>query len=454
MTFRRRSLWFLAGLATAGVTAGLLTLPSAEAQPALPKLVSANPADFTPQVHDDANIQNASIYAFAQVGDTMFAGGRFRTITTPNGKTSYPRNHLMAFSATTGEIKPFAPVFGGPVWALAAIGNDLYVGGEFSKVNGVAHQALVKLDATTGVIDPDFDPPFADGRITEMRVAKGRLFVSGTFARKLVALDPRTGMDTKYVHITVTGTMSPATDGRVPEVLKFAIDPAGTKLVAVGNFNKVDQQWRPMAFMLTLGRPFAALNAWYYPSIAVPCIATGVPDYVRDVDFSPDGSFFAFTGSGGAPQWSGNLGLAVCDAVSRFESGITYPTAPTWVNYTGGDTLHSLAITGSVIYVQGHQRWLNNAGGNNFPVPNQAVDRQGIAAVDAATGKVLDWNPGKDRGVGGKRFLVTPAGLWVGSDGRFFAGEQHWGLAFLPLNDTAAARRAISNRRAVGTPRR
>jgi hypothetical protein len=62
-----------------------------------------------------------------------------------------------------------------------------------------------------------------------------------------------------------------------------------------------------------------------------------------------------------------------------------------------------------------------------------AVARSGIAALDPVTGKALSWNPGKTRGVGGKDFLATPTGLWVGSDGNRFAGEFRAGIAFLPL---------------------
>jgi hypothetical protein len=35
--------------------------------------------------------------------------------------------------------------------------------------------------------------------------------------------------------------------------------------------------------------------------------------------------------------------------------------------------------------------------------------------------------------VGGKDFLVTSAGLWVGSDGKRFAGEYRARIAFCPL---------------------
>jgi hypothetical protein len=166
--------------------------------------------------------------------------------------------------------------------------------------------------------------------------------------------------------------------------------------------------------------------------MASRCAAKTLPDQLRDVDFSPDGSYFVIAGSGYIPASSSQLGYTICDAVARFETANPAPARPTWINYTGGDTLHSVAATGAAVYVQGHQRWLDNPYGKDSAGPG-AVARQGIGAIDPKSGKALPWNPSKDRDVGGKDFLVTASGLWVASDGRHFRGETRWGIAFCPL---------------------
>ena len=106
-------------------------------------------------------------------------------------------------------------------------------------------------------------------------------------------------------------------------------------------------------------------------------------------------------------------------------------TGPSWINYTGGDTLHSVAVTGAAVYVQGHQRWLDNPFGRNEAGPG-AVSREGIGAINPNDGKALSWNPGKTREVGGKDLYATASGLWVGSDGSRFSGEYRSGIAFCP----------------------
>jgi hypothetical protein len=130
---------------------------------------------------------------------------------------------------------------------------------------------------------------------------------------------------------------------------------------------------------------------------------------------------------------SGQIGESICDAAARFNAKPEDSTAaPTWINYTGGDTLHSTAATGAAVYVQGHQRWLDNPEGRDNAGPG-AVSRPGIGAIDPVTGLALSWNPTKTRGVGGKDFLATSTGLWVGSDGNLFHHEFRAGIAFCPL---------------------
>jgi Domain of unknown function (DUF5122) beta-propeller len=393
-----------------------------------PAVVSPNPVNFTPNVEDDAVVANAAVHAIAQVGDTIFAGGAFRKVTNAARTVTYTRFNLVAFSASSGAVHPMAPEFNGTVWALQASGASIYVGGAFTQVNGVAHRALVKLDATTGALDPTFNPNIKWGRITEIRLAGGRLLVGGTFPKKLAALDPTTGADTGYLALGITGSVA---SNAAPSIYRFAVSPAGDRLVAIGNFTTVAGEPRRQAFMVRLG-PSATLSPWHPRALDLPCTGTKIPVYLRDVDFSPDGSYFVFVSSGYVPR-SSDIGTAVCDAAARFETADETSLAkPTWVNYTGGDTLHSVAATGAAVYVQGHQRWMNNPNGADFAGPG-AVSRPGIAALDTVTGQALSWNPTKTRGVGGKDFLATSTGLWVGSDGNRFAGEFRAGIAFCPL---------------------
>lgn len=406
-------------------------------------VVSDQPANVTPHAQDGAGVTNAAVYAFNQVGNTMYAGGTFHQVADAGRTATFTRLNLFAFDANSGALSGFAPNIDGPVWALASNGSSLYVGGQFNTVNGVARKGLVKMDAATGAVDQTFNAALPSGHVTEIRLVKGRLIVSGTFPKRLAALDPGTGKDTGYINVPITGQVANK-DGRInsgpTEVYKFAVTPDGSRLVAIGNFTTVANQARSRAFMLDLGTASASLSSWYYAPLQHACRASSLPDQLRDVDFAPDGSYFVMVATGWVPadpyrvDKNGTpLNTDICDVAARFETNIAAPQKPTWTNYTGGDTLHSVAVTGAAVYVQGHQRWLDNPYGVDRK-ESGGVDRPGIGAIDSNTGKALAWNPTKTRGVGGKDLYATPAGLWIGSDTKSFNNRYHDSIAFCALS--------------------
>lgn len=393
-----------------------------------PAVVSEDPTNFTPNVEDDAQVARAQVYALGQVGETMYAGGNFHTVRDARKRETYTRDHIMGFDATTGAMRNFSPAFDGPVWGIAPSGSSLFVGGKFKTVNGVTRKGIAKIDATTGEVDARFNARLRWGKVTEVRLVDGRVIIGGTFPGKLLALDPVTGEDTGYIDVPITGKVANkngTTNSGATDIYRFAVDPAGTRLVAIGNFTSVGGEARSRAFMLSLGDTSASVNEWYYEPLQNSCRADRIPQYLRDVDFSPSGGYFVLVSSGFIPQ-AGGQGRDICDAAARFETAIASPARPTWINYTGGDTLHSVAATGAAVYVQGHQRWLDNG----------ATPRPGIGAIDPQRGVALGWNPTKTRAVGGRELYATHAGLWVGSDGRRFGStpsEYRSGLAFVPL---------------------
>ena len=91
-----------------------------------------------------------------------------------------------------------------------------------------------------------------------------------------------------------------------------------------------------------------------------------------------------------------------------------------------------MAATGAAVYVQGHQRWLDNPNGRDIAGPgavspaghrrHRPGDRQGAALEP-------DQGPRRRR----QGLLVTPRGLWVGSDTDRIGDEFHNKIALLPV---------------------
>ena len=389
-------------------------------------VVSTDPANFTPRV-----TTGVAVYKLLQVGNTMFAGGEFSQIQNSNRTSTFNRNNLFSFDATNGTVNPLSVTFdAGLVWGLASSGSSLYVGGTFHSVNGVARRGLVKINAATGAVDTAFDAHLT-GAVQDVQLVGGRLIIGGKFAKRLQAVDLVTGADTGYLNLSISGTVDD--NAGATDIYRFAVNPAGTRLVAIGNFTTVAGSTRYRAFMLNLGATSGTLATWYYTHLNERCRAASLPAQLRDVDFSPDGSLLRDRRHGlhpaGGPGEHRHLRCHV--PVRDGARPPTAPVTPTWRNYTGGDTLHSVVVTNAAVYIQGHERWVNSTSASGCF--GGCVSRPGIAALDPVNGLALPWNPTKDRGVGGKDLLLTPAGLWVASDTIHIGGEIHERLAFMPL---------------------
>src|ERR687885_553078 len=91
----------------------------------------------------------AVIVAAAVVGDTMVVGGAFTRVTDSSRKTTYARKNIFAFDLNDGTIRPFAPEVDGAVYALTAgAGDTVYAGGAFKTVNGSSQRGLARLSLT------------------------------------------------------------------------------------------------------------------------------------------------------------------------------------------------------------------------------------------------------------------------------------------------------------------
>ena len=328
------------------------------------KIVNPNPENWTP------NVLDGQINSIVQIGTKVYAAGQFTQVQAASGGTIYSRTNIFAFEATTGAIDTtFAPTFDDIVKALAVSPDgNLFVGGYFNSVNGdTTVKKLVKLNPTTGQRITAFSAN-ANGQVWDIAVSGTRLFVGGRFTAiknvardRLAALNTTTGAVDANVSFSIT---DPHTSDSTPWVYSLDVSPDGSKLVIIGNFMKVNTQPRPQVALIDLSTTPASLANWQTDRYVPPCFSNAFDTYMRDVDFSPDGSYFVIASTGGP-----NFGT-LCDTAARWETNAQGAALqPTWVDATGGDTLSAIAVTGAAVYAGGHQRWQNNWYGPTDPVP-------------------------------------------------------------------------------------
>ena len=404
-------------------------LPAGAVNVAQSVIVSADPVNFTPHV------PTGRVNAILQIGNRVFVGGEFTAVRQTANSADIVRNNIFAFDATTGVIDTgFAPNLSGPVWALApAPDGNVFVGGNFNTVNGASVPKLAKLNVTNGQRITSFTAT-ADARVRRLVIRGNTLYVGGSFSRLanavrslLGAVNATTGAIDPNLNLAVTGSRIA---GAASSIYAMDVTPDARKLVLIGNFTSIGGVERWQAGMIDLSTTPATVANWETDRYRPTCISS-LDTYMRDIDFSPDGSYFVIVTTGAF--FGGATSGVLCDAASRWEtSAIGENLNPTWTDYTGGDTLHSVAITGTAIYIGGHQRWMNNPFAGDSPGPG-AVNRSGIAALDPVNGVPFSWNPGRDRGQGAFELYSTPAGLWVGSDTDLLGGETHRKLGMFPV---------------------
>jgi hypothetical protein len=441
---RRFPVVLLALLALVPGTAQALYAPHAG-------VVSANPADNTP------NILDGMVTAIVPLGNRMIVGGTFSQVQEVGaGKPVLTRRGLLAFNPATGVVDPgfvanldvsSDPTVDRSVQALAPSpdGRSVFVGGSFTLLNGVAVDKLVKLDGATGTLDPNFHVT-AKSAVKDIALSGSLLYVAGGFTTfdgqprgGLAALDATTGALDANLNIPFTVP----NQGSAPRVETIAVSADGKTLVAGGNFKTVGGQNRVQIAMIDLGAHPAQVADWQTDGYNTQCSEPGFDSQMRDLDLSPDGSWFVVVSTGGYDRHG------LCDAAARWETGARGTgLQPTWVDRSGGDSFTAVDVTGAAVYVGGHVRWLNNNRPNGTSVDATpgpgAVPREGIAALDPSNGLPLSWNPGRDRGEGTWALVSTPDGLWVGSDTDTIGGEHHAKVAFFPLAGGSPAPTAAS----------
>ncbi|WP_433725794.1 delta-60 repeat domain-containing protein [Actinoplanes sp. CA-051413] len=410
--------------ATALTCAALLGATPAAADMAQPAVVSANPVDFTPHVLD------GTVWALAVVGDTVVVGGSFTKVQDSARKTTYARKNIFAYGLKDGAVRSFAPAVDAAVYSLAAgASNTVYLGGGFKTVNGAAQRGVARVAVSTGARITAFGAKINWGDVRALSARGSKLYAAGTFS----AINGVTRVGLARMDAG-TGAVDPGFDAKLSapglsrtRVEHFDISPDGTRLIAVGALLKSGTAARNQIAMFDVAGPAAVLTSWYTDAYAPPCLQ-GFDTYLRQVKFSPDGKYLVVAATGRASSPT-----KLCDSAARFEATGGGRHNPTWVQRTGGDSLYAVAVTGSAVYVGGHQRYLDNPYGSDAKGPGPgAVPRVGIGALNPSTGKALGWNPSRDRGVGVRAFQVVPEGLIVGSDTDKLGREFHGRIGMFP----------------------
>lgn len=414
-------------------------------------LVSEFASFNTPSVLD------GRVETIAIDGDKVFVGGTFTRIQEQLDGQIIDQPYLFAYSKSSGNIiRSFDPALNNRVYALETTGEGtgVFVAGVFTALNGETNRrGLVKIDDNGDRVAGFSARP--DALVKTLVRLDNTLYLGGNFTRigqtpveNLAAINTVTGAVNPGLNLDFSGTISTAVTTGVQSVDDIDITSDGRLMVVVGNFLSIDNNSRSRLALLELTGQ-ARVSNWNTNIFDVQCAANRFPQYIRGIDIAPDNNYF-ITGTTGARS-----GLnPACDTVLRFElDNLTDGDAqPSWINYTGGDTLYDVVSTGHAIYVGGHFRWLNNrTSADASSAGPGSAERRGLAALDPRNGlTLLDWRSDRNpRGLGTFALIAEDEGLYIGDDTDFLNGSRHPKLKFLPITSTTIARPVAPTRPAT-----
>jgi hypothetical protein len=416
--------------------------------------VSTTPASNTPQLAPTGTTEQ--IRQIVQCGNTMYAVGKFTSI-SQGGGSPVTRNNVFSFSANAPyTINSWNPNVNGTVNTIAVTGDcsSAFIGGHFTQVHGTPVKDLAKISAgptSNGAVVTSFGHN-AQAQVETMLLTNGHLLTGGDFtsingsARSYYAsLNVNTGKNDGYLALNISGHYSyPGVSPNPTRIYNQQLSPTGSKVLVEGDFTSVAGQSRQQIFMIDLGSGSATLDSWH-PSIFNDNCSVKEPFYLQDAAWVPDASTIFAVGTGlHLNNWNGTFPLTgPCDAVTAVSAT---SGAVQWQNWTGCDSLFSVAADSTTVYVAGHERWADNANACN-KAGNGAVRSKGMGGFDITHGiastSILKNSAGtagrysRARGLGADDMLRTSAGLWIASDNQLNVDKcqgvtGHAGLCFLP----------------------
>jgi hypothetical protein len=363
---------------------------------------------------------NGVVRAILYQGGVAYLGGDFTQVSPAGvaigGAGTVTRNHLAACSETTGAILSWNPGADGQVFTLTGDGSNVYVGGKFANLAGVARANIGQV--TSAGIATAFNPGASD-TVYVLRIGPdGNLYAGGLFGKiggaarhRIAQLNATTGVPTSW-NVNVSQVTGFACPPRCPPVV-YTIGFTGTATSGTvyfgGQFGLVNGVSRNTA--AAVSAQTGVLTA-FNPNIYAPanCPTCKTVETSRVYTIIPDPSTNRVYTCGG--YWKVN-GTKQSYNVSAFNP-TTGVLDTTFNVQDDGDTTGCTLRLG-ILYFGGH---FNVAGPGCQPSAlANCQTRHHVGAANVTTNQLLTWNPGADSNHG--VYTVSSDATTVGFGGYF-----------------------------------
>ncbi|RBY95121.1 radical SAM protein [Blastococcus sp. TF02-8] len=386
---RRLASAFVVALTAAGTMA---LLPAGAAQADTRPLVPSAATPVTVSADALPTVQiNGVAWSQVVVGNTVYVAGKFTTARpagAPAGTQEVARTNLLAYDIRTGTLIPsFAPSLDAQALVVTASpdGSRIYVGGDFTTVDGQTRKRVAAFDTASGTLITSWAPA-VQSQVRAIAATDDTVYLGGSITAvggvsrtRLAAVRASDGGLLPWAPVPGAA----ATSGS-DQVMALVVTGGGSQVVAAGRFDSLNsvKATGVGALDATTGqtKPFAINQKLTNQGAnsAVYSLSTDGPRvFGTAYDFSGPGNLegnFVVTAEGGSI-------LEINDC--RGDSYSSYPS-------------------GDVLYVSSHAHDCGSIGG--FPEQNPRVNKFGNAFTIKPTGTV------GSRTIKNSNFRGLPAG--------------------------------------------
>ncbi|MFE6834114.1 DNRLRE domain-containing protein [Streptomyces sp. NPDC057705] len=364
---------------------------------------------------------NGVVWALAEAGGRVFAGGTFSAVRPPTGGGGSEQSavNFVALDAATGAPTScklsFTVASGTATVRALALSPDkatLYAGGYFGAVNGTAVSSLAAIDVASCTVKAGFRPAFA-ATVRALAVTGDTVYAGGDFLS--VAGQPRE----RFAAVgAADGALKPFTANADEPGRAVEVTPDGNSVVLGGDFFTVNGA--NTHALAVVDATSGALTKTYAGFIETNSV-------VKDVATDATGFYTANEGTGGG-VFDGRIALNLSDFGLR------------WRDTCLGATQAVLPYQ-SVLYSASHAHDCSSVG--EFP---DGQRHHLLAQPTSGTGKLgwaPDTNDGIGEGIGPRVMTVGSKGgvqyLWVGGEFTTVNGAAQQSLTrFASTGDTGA----------------
>ncbi|WP_329519542.1 LamG-like jellyroll fold domain-containing protein [Spirillospora sp. NBC_01491] len=186
---------------------------------------------------------NGVVWSMVTVGDTVYATGNFTKARPPGtaegDEKEVARGNILAFDLATGDlVTSFDHSLNGQGLRIVASpdGKRVYVGGEFTTVDGQARSRIAAFDTATGALDTAFAPTVS-AKVRGIAASNTTVYLGGNFFNvngksrsRLAAVKASDGAN--------IDTWKPTADD--DEVMALALAPGGDRVLVGGKFQMLN----------------------------------------------------------------------------------------------------------------------------------------------------------------------------------------------------------------------